>query len=64
MQIYEVFVPTMSHVIYRVKAENVDDAKEQVSSGAVEIFDQREFEEDLDINNWFVEELEEREGIS
>jgi len=54
IMIFEVLIPTTCVAVYRVSADNADDAKQQVLNGNGESVDYDKWVEDTDSNNWRV----------
>lgn len=58
MKDYEVYIDITGVVVYRVRANSPEEAKELVMQGQHDDMDLSEWTEDLDSNNYEVVELE------
>lgn len=56
MKTYSIYIPATCLVEYHAEANSREEAIEMVMENQIEIFGQTNFDYDLDINNWKVEE--------
>jgi len=54
---FRVYVPATCYVVYEVKADSKEEAIQEALAGNGEPMDYDNWEEDVDSNNWSVEEV-------